>query len=92
MNLYLQAYEESNLKVYAGAKYDNFLLLKHPQKNEAKESLENLPKEMLNPFRIMKLWLRWESLDIVALLEAIEVKIGYEAKKQRRISKKESDR
>ncbi len=41
-------YEESNLKEYAGTKYENFLLFKHPQKTEAKDILENLVSFMLS--------------------------------------------
>lgn len=33
----LYQYEESNLKTYSGAKYENFLLFKHPLKSEAKD-------------------------------------------------------
>jgi hypothetical protein len=39
----------------------------------------------------MKLWLKWEMLDILALLEAIEIKSTLEAKKAKRISKKEAN-
>ena len=37
LNEYFQAYEESNLKQYADAKYENFMLFKHPLKTDAKE-------------------------------------------------------
>lgn len=39
----------------------------------------------------MKLWLKWEMLDITSLLEAIDIKAKLEAKKQKRIQKKESN-
>lgn len=39
----------------------------------------------------MKLWLKWEMLDIQAILEAIEIKSNLEIKKAKRISKKESN-
>jgi hypothetical protein len=37
----------------------------------------------------MKLWLRWEMLDIEAILEAIGIKSALEVKKQKRIEKRE---
>jgi hypothetical protein len=77
----LTQYEDSNLKIYAGTKYENFMLFKHPLKTLAKDQLENLPYDITNPFKIMKLWLKWEMLDIIALLEAIDVKSSMEAKK-----------
>jgi hypothetical protein len=42
LNELFYQYEEGNLKTYAGTKYDNFLLFKHPQKAEVKETLENI--------------------------------------------------
>jgi len=40
LNECLYSYEESNLKTYAGTKYENFLLFKHPLKTHAKDVLE----------------------------------------------------
>lgn len=37
LNDYLCQYEELNLGTYAGTKYENFLLFKHPMKSEAKD-------------------------------------------------------
>lgn len=37
----------------------------------------------------MKLWIRWEMLDILALLEAIEIKSQLEMHKFKRIQKRE---
>jgi hypothetical protein len=34
-----------------------------------------------NPFKVMKLWLKWESLDISAMLEAIEMKSELEGRR-----------
>lgn len=39
----------------------------------------------------MKLWIKWEMLDIIALLEAIDRKSELENQKQKRLSKKESN-
>ena len=32
------------------------------------------PNDIVNPFKIMKLWVKWEQLDIEAMQEAIEAK------------------
>ena len=102
LNEQLQAYAESNLKQYADGKFENFMLFKHPMKTEVKEQLETLvriyitiislkPKHIQNPFKIMKLWVRWEMIDIIAFLEAVDIKAQLESKKHKRIQKKESD-
>lgn len=67
-------YEETNLKFYAGSKLENFMLFKHPHKFEAKNCIEELPKSVMNPFKVMKLWLKWETLDIAAMIEAVDTK------------------
>ena len=36
---------------------------------------------MKNPYKVMRLWLKWESLDIAAMLEAIETKSDLEGKR-----------
>lgn len=61
------------------------MLFKHPSKSDAKDSLENLPGQINNPFKIMKLWIRWEMLDLQAMLEAVEIKSALEMKKFKRI-------
>lgn len=43
---------------------------------------------MVNPFREIKMWVKWEMLDINAFLEAASVKAMMEAKKAERQSKK----
>lgn len=65
------------------------MLFKHPSKSDAKDQLENLPTQINNPFKIMKLWIRWEMLDLSAMLEAIEIKAALEMKKFKRIQKRE---
>ena len=36
---------------------------------------------MKNPYKVMRLWLKWESLDINAMLEAIETKSDLEGRR-----------
>eukprot|EP00347_Sterkiella_histriomuscorum_P019166 403342692 len=88
LNDLMGQYEESNLKNYTGVKYENFLLFKHPQKTEAKDILESLPTEVVNPFKIMKLWIKWEQLDIDAINEAISAKSSLERGRYRELLRK----
>ena len=44
LNDYMVGYEESNLKHYADAKFENFMLFKHPLKTESIEQHESLVK------------------------------------------------
>ena len=39
------------------------------------------PKLVKNPYKVMRLWLKWESLDINAMLEAIETKSDLEGRR-----------
>jgi hypothetical protein len=84
-------YEETNLKYYAGEKLENFMLFKHPNKLEAKNFIEELPKTVINPFKVMKLWLKWETLDIAAMMEAVYAKGDLDGKKNA-ILKKRADK
>ncbi len=47
---------------------------------------------MTNPFRIMKLWAKWEMLDIEAIIAAIDMKSKMEARRAEKISSKESNK
>ena len=84
-------YEEKNLKSYAGNQYENFHVFKNPQRPDLKESVDNLVRynvkynfqsnELRNPYLVVRLWLKWEMLDILAMCEAIHGKNKLEAKK-----------
>lgn len=75
VNDHIYKYEEVNLKVYAGsASLEKCQVFKHPLKNHVKETLDQLPQTLLRPFRTLKLWIRYEQLDILAVLEAIEIR------------------
>lgn len=69
-------YEEHNLKTYTSSPEDleKFQLFKHPHKTEVKEKLDTLGSTLHNPYKTMKLWIRWEQLDIQALLEAVDIR------------------
>jgi len=82
------SYEETNLKFYAGQQLENFMIFKHPHKFEAKTCIEDLPKAVTNPFRVMKLWLKWETMDIQAMIEAIESRSELEGKRQQIVTRR----
>lgn len=73
---HLYRYEEVGLKMYSEdeKQMDRYTLFKHPQKVEVKAKLDGLPTALMNPYKTMRLWLRWEQLDIQALLEAVEIR------------------
>ena len=73
---HLYKYEEMGLKMYTEdeKQLDRYTLFKHPQKVEVKAKLDGLPTAMMNPYKTMRLWLRWEQLDIQAFLEAVEIR------------------
>lgn len=73
-NLY--KYEETGLKLYSEdeKQLDKYTLFKHPQKTEVKAKLDSLPSTLMNPYKTMRLWIRWEQLDIQAILEAVEIR------------------
>ena len=42
----------------------------------------------MNPFKIMKLWIKWEQLDIMALIDAVDAKALLERERVRYHNKK----
>ena len=59
--------------------------------------IRDSPQSVQNPFRVMKLWLKWETMDIQAMIEAIEARSELEGRRlqivQRRTGKqKELDK
>ena len=83
-----QQYEDHNLKAYISEKYKKFVLFSNPDKTSAKLIVEELPNQMQNPFKVLKLWVKWEQLDIMAMIEAIEQKGVQEALRHERNMKK----
>lgn len=47
---------------------------------------------MKSPYLVIRLWLKWEILDINAILEAIEGKAKLERKRLKIIAKKDGDK
>lgn len=81
-------YEETHLKAYAGDNFESAALFKNVQKVEIKDKWEALHNNLQNPYKTMKLWLRWEQLDITSILEAVDVKNQLEGRKSHLFQKK----
>lgn len=47
---------------------------------------------MTNPFTSMKYWVRWEILDLNAILELINTKASLESKRIKNISKNDTNK
>ena len=90
---HLYKYEEVGLKLYGenDQEQEKYTIFKHPQKAEVKNKLDNLPKTLMNPYKTMRLWLRWQQLDIQAMLEAVEIRGQLEQTKNSTQDKRVSD-
>lgn len=51
-----------------------YMLFENKGKQHLKEELQNLPKQMENPYQILKRFIRWEIMDAEAMIETIETK------------------
>lgn len=57
------------------------MLFENENKKELKAELNNLPVIMENPFQILKRFIKWEIMDLEAIIEAIESKNEMEKRK-----------
>ena len=62
---------------------DHYMIFDAVQNADTRTQLDKLPSKMTNPFSVMRRWLKFELLDLRAILEAIEKKNEME---KRRIS------
>jgi hypothetical protein len=56
------------------------LLFENPKNKELKMKFDTLQKDLTNPFTLMKHWLKYEVLDLEALLEVINKRADLERK------------
>lgn len=49
-------------------------VISHPDRKDIKATLEQMPAKMRNPYSEVRRWLKWELLDMQAVLEAIDLK------------------
>ena len=50
------------------------MLFENKNKQHLKAELQDLPTKMENPYQILKRFIRWEIMDLEAMIEAIEAK------------------
>lgn len=58
-----------------------YMLFENKEKLHLKDELQCLPKAMENPYQILKRFIRWEIMDLEAMIETIESKGGSEKRK-----------
>ena len=62
------------------------------QNADMKTELEELPTKMQNPFTVMRRWLKFELLDLQAILEAIKKKNEMEKRRQTKVSTRNDEK
>ena len=68
-----------------------YILFEHENKKHLKEDLESLPKQMENPYQILKRFIKWEIMDLEAMIETIEQKNKWNKTRLELAAKKTSD-
>lgn len=53
---------------------DQFILFENEKKRHLKDRLDNLNSEMENPYQILRRFIKWEMLDLEAMIETIDGK------------------
>lgn len=76
LNDFWYQYEKINLHNYAQSeaqerKHTMFTL---PEQADLKYELDNTGKSLENPYRIMKRWVKWEMMEMEALMESIHTR------------------
>ena len=67
------------------------LLFQNTKNQDLKEDFDNLPNTLTNPFINVKMWLKYEILEIDAILETIEKRHELEKRRSARHSKRIDD-
>jgi len=53
---------------------DSSQVISHPDRKDIRQTLEQMPDKMKNPYTEVRKWLKWELLDMQAVLEAVDLK------------------
>jgi len=56
-------------------------LFENEGKKHLKSELQNLPNIMENPYQILRRFIKWELMDLEAMIETIESKCEFEKRK-----------
>ena len=75
MNLYL-----GKKSSYTQKDQQSHLLFENPNNNQLRENFDSLMSKMHNPFSLMQHWLKFEILELQAIMEAFETRNAIEKK------------
>lgn len=87
---FLSKYEENTVAVYGLADFSNNRVVSNTDDGQVRDSIDNLPKQLDNPYRKFKHWIKEEIIDFHALVEAISQREVIENWKQKAESKRKS--
>ena len=71
---------------------DHYMVFEAVQNQDMKTELEELPTKMQNPFTVMRRWLKFELLDLCAILEAIKKKNEMEKRRQTKVQQRNDEK
>ena len=71
---------------------DHYMVFEAVQNQDMKTELEELPTKMQNPFTVMRRWLKFELLDLCAILEAIKKKNEMEKRRQTKVAQRNDEK
>ena len=102
MNGMLATYESTLLESYGDGRRnqmasmkpddDQYLIFDAVENRDTRNELEGLPAKMQNPFTNMRKWLKFELLDLRAILQAIDKKNEMNRRREETIRKRDLDR
>ena len=88
----IESYGEIRTSSRARDQDDHYMIFDANANADVRLELENLPSKMKNPFSNMRRWLKFELLDLRAILQAIEKKNEMHKRQQEKIRKRDVDR
>ena len=71
---------------------DHYMVFEAVQNADMRTELEELPTKMQNPFTVMRRWLKFELLDLQAILEAIKKKNEMEKRRQAKVTQRNEEK
>lgn len=87
---FLSKYEESTVAVYGLSDFSNNRIVSNTDKSDVRDAFDHIPKQMDNPYKKMKHWIKDEIIDFHALVEAISQRELIESWKNKTESKRRS--
>ena len=87
-----QSKQKNKLSMNRKDEQDHYMIFDAVQNADIRTELENLPAKMANPFINMRRWLKFELLDLRAILMAIEKKNEMDDRRIKKIRARDTDR